>query len=131
MALRGFHKTTRFFITAAIGSIALAGSVALAVPVDSTWFVHAVGRPQPVAEAREVIGHGQSLRYVQVDAKDGLTPVSAEVRAVPRTEQAAPLRGTGSIRADITRYNEERSVPRPQGRPNDDGRPPTAANYRN
>jgi hypothetical protein len=48
-----------------------------------------------------------------------------------RPDQAVPIRGAGSIRADITRYNEERSLPRPPGRPADDGRAPANANYRN
>ncbi|WP_321794147.1 hypothetical protein [Caballeronia sp. J97] len=122
MALTGFRKTTRLFASVALCALAVAGSLALAGP-RAEWLSSAVFSDS--ASSR------QSLRYTTVAAKDGLTPVSAEVRPGPRVEQAVPLRGAGSIRADITRYNEERSLPRPPGRPADDGRAPTNANYRN
>ncbi|SAK41538.1 peptide-binding protein [Caballeronia fortuita] len=122
MALTGIRKTTRLFASAALGTLAVAGSLALAGP-RAEWLSSAVFSDS--ASSR------QSLHYTPVAAKDGLTPVSAEVRPGPRVEQAVPLRGAGSIRADIARYNEERSVPRPPGRPADDGRAPVNANYRN
>ena len=122
MALTGFHKTIRLFASAALGALAVAGSLALAGP-RVEWLSSAVFNDS--ASSR------QSLHYTPVAAKDGLTPVSAEVRPVPRGDQAAPMRGAGSIRADITRYNEERSLPRPPGRPADDGRAPANANFRN
>jgi hypothetical protein len=50
-----------------------------------------------------------------------MTPVSAESRAVPRPPPSAPLR-TGSIRADVARYNEERGAARAMQRPTDDPR---------
>jgi hypothetical protein len=49
-----------------------------------------------------------------------VTPVSAETRQVPQPPEDASLIRAGSIRADVTRYNEEREaapqrVPRPPG----------------
>jgi hypothetical protein len=73
----------------------------------------------------------QPFRYQRVAAGSGLTPISAEVRGGPRADQAAQLRTGGSIRADIARYNEERSGPRPSGRQADDPRSPANAAYRN
>ncbi|GJH18537.1 hypothetical protein CBA19CS22_18365 [Caballeronia novacaledonica] len=122
MTLTGFRKTTRLFASAALGALAVAGSLALAGP-RVEWLSSAVFSDSTASR--------QSLHYTPVSAKDGLTPVSAEVRPGPRADQAVPMRGTGSIRADITRYNEERSLPRPPGRPADDGRTPANANYRN
>lgn len=69
--------------------------------------------------------------YQRVVAGSGLTPVSAEVRGAPRVEQDVPLRTDGSIRSDIARYNEERSVPRSSGRQSDDARLPSNGAYRN
>jgi hypothetical protein len=73
----------------------------------------------------------QGFGYRRVAAGSGLTPVSAEVRGGPRVDQDAPMRAGGSIRADIARYNEERSVPHPAGRQADEPRSPTNAAYRN
>ncbi|CAH2784719.1 MAG: hypothetical protein CBHOC_1757 [uncultured Caballeronia sp.] len=113
MALTGFHKTIRLFASAALGAfgafgaLAVACSLALAGPCVK-WLSSAVFNDSGSSR--------QSLHYTPVAAKDGLTPVSAEVSPGPRGDQAAPMRGAGSIRADITRYNEERSLPRPSGR---------------
>jgi hypothetical protein len=52
---------------------------------------------------------------------DAMTPVSAESRGVPRPPPNAPIR-TGSIRADVARYNEERGAARAMQRPGDDPR---------
>ncbi|BBU26337.1 hypothetical protein BTHE68_00710 [Burkholderia sp. THE68] len=123
MALIGFRKTTRLFVTAALGALTVAGSLALAGP-RVEWL-------SPSAVFSDSADSRQSLHYTPVAAKDGLTPVSAEVRPGTRAEQATPMRGSGSIRADITRYNEERSLPRQPGRPADDGRTPATASYRN
>ncbi|SAK45502.1 peptide-binding protein [Caballeronia temeraria] len=122
MALISIRKTTRLFASAALGALAVAGSLALAGP-RVEWLSSAVFNDSAASR--------QSLHYTPVAAKDGLTPVSAEVRPGPRADQAVPMRGAGSIRADITRYNEERSLPRPPGRPADDGRAPANGNYRN
>lgn len=122
MALIGIRTISRLFVSAALMALAVAGSLALAGP-RAEWLSPAVFDNS--ASSRE------SLRAVPVAAKDGLTPVSAEVRPGPRADQAASLRAAGSIRADITRYNEERSLPRQPGRQSDDGRAPTNANYRN
>ncbi|MFL9864067.1 hypothetical protein PQR67_07805 [Paraburkholderia fungorum] len=52
---------------------------------------------------------------------DAMTPVSAESRGVPRPPPNAPIR-TGSIRADVARYNEERGASRAMQRQGDDPR---------
>ncbi|CAH2903700.1 MAG: FIG00452481: hypothetical protein [uncultured Paraburkholderia sp.] len=46
------------------------------------------------------------------------------------TQSNAPVR-SGSIRADVARYNEERSSLRTMQRQADDGRPPEGSPYRN
>jgi len=122
MALTGIRKTTRLLASTALATLALAGSLALAGP-RTEWLSSAVFVDS--ASSR------QSLHYTPVAAKDGLTPVSAEMRPTPHADQAAPFRAAGSIRADIARYNEERSVPRPQVRPSEDGRAPATSNFRN
>jgi hypothetical protein len=69
--------------------------------------------------------------FQRVAAGSGLTPVSAEVRGGARADQGAQMRGGGSIRADIARYNEERTTPRAPGRQSDDPRSPANSPYRN
>jgi hypothetical protein len=60
-----------------------------------------------------------------------ITPVSAEARGVPRPPPNAPLR-SGSIRADVARYNEERGgAARAMQRPADDPRQSEGSPYRN
>lgn len=59
-----------------------------------------------------------------------ITPVSAESRPGQRPQSNAPVR-SGSIRADVARYNEERSSIRAIQRQADDGRPPEGSPYRN
>jgi hypothetical protein len=128
MALKGLRTSTRWLVSTVIGSVTVAASLALAAQPAANW----LSGSSEEATRVDAVQSTQSQRFVQTGAKgDGLTPVSTEVRAVPRAEQSAPIRGAGSIRADITRYNEERSVPRPQGRPADDTRAPSNANYRN
>jgi hypothetical protein len=122
MTLTGLRKTSRLIASTALAALAVAGSLALAGP-RTEWLTSTVFDDSTHAR--------QSLRYTPVSAKDGLTPVSAEVRPVGRADQPAPFRGTGSIRADITRYNEERSLPRTPVRPSDDVRGGANANYRN
>jgi hypothetical protein len=73
----------------------------------------------------------QPFVFQRVAAGSGLTPVSAEVRGGARGDQGAQLHGGGSIRADIARYNEERSTPRASGRQSDDPRSPANSAYRN
>ncbi|MCC8401844.1 hypothetical protein LJ655_08055 [Paraburkholderia sp. MMS20-SJTN17] len=57
-------------------------------------------------------------------------PVSTESRPVPHPPPNMPVR-SGSIRADVARYNEERGAGRPMQRPADDPRPPEGSPYRN
>lgn len=59
-----------------------------------------------------------------------LTQVSAESHGVPRPPVNAPVR-TGSIRADVARYNEERGPGRGMQRQSDDPRQPEGSPYRN
>ncbi len=118
MTLTGIRKTTRILASTAL---AVAESLALAGP-RAEWLSPAVFDDS---------ASSQSLHYTPVASKDGLTSVSAEVCPGGRANQAAGFRGAGSIRADITRYNEERSLPRPQVRPADDGRGAGNGNYRN
>ena len=59
-----------------------------------------------------------------------ITQVSAEWRPGQRPQSNAPVR-SGSIRADVARYNEERSSLRTMQRQADDGRPPEGSPYRN
>lgn len=59
-----------------------------------------------------------------------ITPVSTESRSTPRPPPNAPLR-SGSIRADVARYNEERGSSRSMQRQTDDPRPPEGSPYRN
>jgi hypothetical protein len=133
MAHIGIRKTTRFWLAAAIGMIAVSGSLAFAGSssvhgdaADGSFALRNIGKY--VAAAPRV----EPPAYTQLASRtDGFTPVSAEVRGDAHGEQAAPMRGPGSIRADIARYNEERNVPRAQVRQSDEGRPPSNAAYRN
>ena len=69
-------------------------------------------------------GHGH-MQYA-----GAITPVSAESRSVPRPPPNGPVR-SGSIRADVARYNEERGSARAMQRPADDPRQPEGSPYRN
>jgi hypothetical protein len=69
--------------------------------------------------------------FQRVSDGSGLTPVSAEVRGGAHAEQDAQLRSGGSIRADIARYNEERSVAHPGARQADEPRSTANGPYRN
>jgi len=59
-----------------------------------------------------------------------IQPVSAESRPGQRPQPNAPVR-SGSIRADVARYNEERGALRAVQRQGDDSRPPESSPYRN
>ncbi|SIT35118.1 conserved hypothetical protein [Paraburkholderia ribeironis] len=60
-----------------------------------------------------------------------ITPVSAESRSAPRPPPNSPMR-SGSIRADVARYNEERgAASRAMQRQPDDPRQPEGSPYRN
>jgi len=86
----------------------------------------------PVSNIRRVAGPGSypgegrgGIPYPGV-----ITPVSAESRPGQRPQSNPPVR-SGSIRADVARYNEERSSIRSIQRQGDDSRPPEASPYRN
>jgi hypothetical protein len=83
--------------------------------------------------------YNPSMRRVAGPAGDGrgrtdyagaITPISAESRSVQRPPPNAPVR-SGSIRADVARYNEERGSARAMQRPADDPRQPEGSPYRN
>ncbi|MEW9584037.1 hypothetical protein ABQJ48_21180 [Paraburkholderia sp. DGU8] len=59
-----------------------------------------------------------------------ITPVSAESRSVPRPPPNGPVR-SGSIRADVARYNEERGSARATQRSTGDPRQAEGSPYRN
>jgi hypothetical protein len=122
MTHTGIRKMTRLLASSSLLALAVGASFAHAGP-RAEWFASAVFNDSAASR--------QSLHYTPVSSKDGLTPVSAEVRPVPHADTAVQFRGAGSIRADIARYNEERSVPRPQGRQADDGRSSVNGNFRN
>lgn len=79
------------------------------------------------AQDRPFRADGEPVRYA-----GSITPVSAEGRPVPRPPVNSAVVRTGSIRADVARYNEERgavrSIPHP---PDDIPRPPAPSPYRN
>ncbi|WP_287188992.1 hypothetical protein [Paraburkholderia sp.] len=85
------------------------------------------GLTRLAAQDRPFRADGKPVRYA-----GAITPVSAEGRPVPRPPVNAPVVRTGSIRADVARYNEERgavrSIPHP---PDDVARPPPPSPYRN
>ncbi|WP_404604148.1 hypothetical protein [Caballeronia udeis] len=131
MLLTRFRSTARLIFAAATGLVAasaLCASLAMAGENNRGQWPAANRHAMRVVD---VDRGAQPFRYQRVAAGSGLTPVSAEVHGGPRAEQAAQLRTGGSIRADIARYNEERSSPRPSGRQADDPRSPANSAYRN
>lgn len=152
MSLTRFRATKKLILAAAAGlvaasamcaSLAVAGGNGNGAAINAAFFNRGVNRggaqvPGPwqavnrrAMRVDDVERGAQPFRYQRVAAGSGLTPVSAEVHGGPRAEQGAQLRAGGSIRADIARYNEERSAPRPAGRQADDSRSPANSPYRN
>ncbi|WP_213764641.1 hypothetical protein [Caballeronia sp. dw_19] len=145
MLLTRFEPIACLILTAAAGLVAastLCASLAFAGGNNGGMFSRNAGQAQGQWKAVNPVNRhamrvddvergAQSFRYQRVAAGSGLTPISAEVRGGPRADQAAQLRAGGSIRADIARYNEERSSPRPSGRQVDDPRSPANSTYRN
>ena len=141
MLLTRFRPIARLILAAAAGLVAastLCASLAVAGGNNGAMFNRNAGQAQGWRAANrhamrvdDVERGGPSFRYQRVAAGSGLTPISAEVHGGPRADQAAQLRTGGSIRADIARYNEERSSPRPSGRQGDDPRSPANSAYRN
>ncbi|HTH62420.1 MAG TPA: hypothetical protein VL689_20000 [Paraburkholderia sp.] len=82
--------------------------------------------PQYAGDASPDETRGFDARY-----NEGITPVSAETRPMPRPPADSQMRA-GSIREDVARYNEERAAFRPYARGNGDTqRPPMPSPYRN
>jgi len=142
------RTTQRLIFAAAAGLVAASalcgpGAVAGGVGADGGRVMHGAFRRgnESQAQWRAVNRHAMQSAdvdsgerpfvYQRVAAGSGLTAVSAEVRGVPRAEQGGQLRGGGSIRADIARYNEERSTPRASSRQTDDPRSAANSTYRN
>jgi hypothetical protein len=90
--------------------------------------------PRVAAGGSQWIGPGPSGAPGGRDPVYGtpIRPVSEVARPFQRQDPNPPYMRSGSIRADITRYNEERDssrfVPRP---PNDVPHPPSPSPYRN
>jgi len=72
-----------------------------------------------------------SARYVGTQYAGAITPVSTDTRAAPRPPANAQAAHVGSIRDDVTRYNEERGASRQIPRPPSDSRIPAPSPYRN
>jgi hypothetical protein len=137
----------RLFIAAAAGLVAASAMVSSAAfaggaTASGAGFSHGVfsrdaevhGQWQAVNRHAMRVDDVDSARpfvFQRVAAGSGLTPVSAEVRGGARADQGAQMHGGGSIRADIARYNEERTTPRAPGRQSDDPRSPANSPYRN
>jgi len=73
-------------------------------------------------------GYGEERGRMQYAG--AITPVSTESRPVPHPPSNMPMR-SGSIRADVARYNEERGAGRSLQRPADDPRQTEGSPYRN
>jgi hypothetical protein len=72
-----------------------------------------------------------SAQYVGTQYAGAITPVSTDSRAAPRPPANAQAAHVGSIRDDVTRYNEERGASRQIPRPPSDSRIPAPSPYRN
>jgi hypothetical protein len=142
MLLTRFRSIARLALAAAAGLVAaltLCASLAFAGGDHGGMFFRNAGQAQGQWRAAnrhamrvdDVERGAQPFRYQRVAAGSGLTAISAEVHGGTRADQAAQMRAGGSIRADIARYNEERSSPRPSGRQVDDPRSPANSAYRN
>lgn len=141
MLLTRFRVTARLIFAATAGVVAasaMCASLAFAGGNNGAMFNgggQARGEWQAVnrraMRVDDVERGAQPFRYQRVAAGSGLTPISAEVRGGPRAEQGSQMRTGGSIRADIARYNEERTPSRTSGRQVDDPRSPANAAYRN
>jgi hypothetical protein len=136
-ATAGLVAASAMFASVAIAGGAASNNASLAHSVFSRggeaggqW--QAVNRhAMRVDDVDNAAGGARPFVFQRVAAGSGLTPISAEVRGGARADQGAQLHGGGSIRADIARYNEERSSPRASGRQSDDSHSPANSPYRN
>ncbi|MBP0588747.1 hypothetical protein J8I87_03245 [Paraburkholderia sp. LEh10] len=80
----------------------------------------------------DVYRNRPTAQYVGTQYAGAITPVSTESRNTPRPPSNTQPAHIGSIRDDVTRYNEERGasrqIPRPPG---DSSRIPSPSPYRN
>jgi hypothetical protein len=94
---------------------------------------HSSGYGSPrMALPSDVYHNRPAAQYVGTQYAGAITPVSTDSRNAPRPPANAQSAHVGSIRDDVTRYNEERGasrqIPRPPG---DSSRMPSASPYRN
>jgi hypothetical protein len=132
-AAAGLVAASAMFASAALAGGAGSNGTVLTHSVFNRGEAHGQWQAvnQRAVRVDEVDSGAQPFVFQRVAAGSGLTPVSAEVRGGARADQGAQLHGGGSIRADIARYNEERSTPRASGRQSDDPRSPANSAYRN
>ncbi|MBN3755831.1 hypothetical protein G3N95_23000 [Paraburkholderia sp. Tr-20389] len=80
----------------------------------------------------DVYRNRPAAQYVGTQYAGAITPVSTDSHNAPRPPSNAQSAHVGSIRDDVTRYNEERGasrqIPRPPG---DSSRVPSSSPYRN
>jgi hypothetical protein len=80
----------------------------------------------------DVYRNRPAAQYVGTQYAGAITPVSTDSHNAPRPPSNAQSSHVGSIRDDVTRYNEERGASRPIPRPpGDSSRIPSPSPYRN
>ncbi|ALP61298.1 MULTISPECIES: hypothetical protein [Paraburkholderia] len=80
----------------------------------------------------DVYRNRPAAQYGGTQYAGAITPISTESRNAPRPPANAQSAHVGSIRDDVTRYNEERGASRPIPRPpGDSSRIPSPSPYRN
>ncbi|BCF95601.1 hypothetical protein PPGU19_001700 [Paraburkholderia sp. PGU19] len=80
----------------------------------------------------DVYHNRPAAQYVGTQYAGAITPISTESHNAPRPPATAQSAHVGSIRDDVTRYNEERGASRPIPRPpGDSSRIPSPSPYRN
>jgi len=80
----------------------------------------------------DVYHNRPAAQYVGTQYAGAITPISTDSRNAPRPPATAQSAHVGSIRDDVTRYNEERGASRPIPRPpGDSSRIPSPSPYRN
>lgn len=107
------HAGANEMSTARVYGANASGAQRMTLPSD-------VYRNRPVAQ------------YVGTQYAGAITPVSTDSRTAPRPPANAQSAHVGSIREDVTRYNEERGASRPIPHPpGDTSRIPSPSPYRN
>ncbi|AUT67079.1 MULTISPECIES: hypothetical protein [Paraburkholderia] len=87
---------------------------------------------QRMALPADVYRNRPAAQYVGTQYAGAITPISTDSHNAPRPPATAQSAHVGSIRDDVTRYNEERGASRPIPRPpGDPSRIPSPSPYRN